>query len=172
MNLRRRLGLIALMGLSLITCAMSIMKGVSAIPAPSGNDATYTATLSLLWATLEQAFVILLGNVAPLRPIAKLHIPLLSTLAESMSSLLGRNSRNTSKATSGRMPGYANGAYQSMEMDTHKLGINSNDVWHEVKSSSSSHDTRTGGTIPDGQVKRTDAFTIVYDQSDALPHRN
>jgi len=86
-------------GVYLFACAISIMKGVSAIPAPSGIDATYSATLSLLWATLEQAFVILLDNAAPLWPLTRLHIPLLSSLAESMDSLLGRASKNTSKAT-------------------------------------------------------------------------
>jgi len=99
MNLKRRFGLIALIGVYLFAGAISIMKGVSAIPAPSGIDATYSATLSLLWATLKQAFVILLGNVAPLRPLARLHIPLLSSLAESIDSLLSRASKNTSKAT-------------------------------------------------------------------------
>ena len=98
MNLKRRFGLIALIGVYLFAGAISIMKGVSAIPAPSGIDATYSATLSLLWATLKQAFVILLGNVAPLRPLARLHIPLQRSLAESMDSLLGR-APNTSKAT-------------------------------------------------------------------------
>jgi len=38
-----------------------------------------------------------------------------------MGSLLGRGSKNTSKAALGRTPDYANGAYQDVEVNTYKL---------------------------------------------------
>ncbi|KAI1097617.1 hypothetical protein F4804DRAFT_327117 [Jackrogersella minutella] len=159
MSLRRRLGLIALMTLSLFTCGMSIMKGVSAIAKQAGSDATYTSALSLLWATVEQACVVLLGNIVPLRAVRKLEIPsVLSTLGNSVVTLLGQSTRADSKSSAVE---YHNGTYEDIEMNTHGLGGKPNAVWHELEDHSKSSFRR------DGLVKRTDSFTVTYTGPDS-----
>lgn len=105
MAMSRRLGLTALMAFEFFTCSMSIMKGISAISGQEGADTTYPATLSLLWATSEQACVVFLGNLAPLRPLFKLDIPILRSLSQSIASLLGRlSSQGTSKPSAPNKP--------------------------------------------------------------------
>lgn len=169
MTLSRRLGLIGIMALSLFTCAMSIMKGVSAIDQQTGPDATYTGTLSLLWATLEQACVVLLGNIAPLRALMKLDMPLLNTFINSMASILGRSSRsNTKSSTLGKNVRCRNDAYYDIEMNTDVLGNRSTAVWREVKANSSYNDNlRQPGHV--SHVRRTDAFTVEYDEPNVSP---
>ncbi|GAB1314338.1 hypothetical protein MFIFM68171_04548 [Madurella fahalii] len=169
MDMSRRLGLAVLMGMSLFTCAMSIMKGVSAISTTASSDPSYEATLSLLWATLEQAFVVLLGNVAPLRPLFGLSIPLIRTVTDLYASLLGRTSQTGSKAsTIGSTTGYRNGAYHNIEINTHKLG-KFHAVSHEVNGSVEAGSIRT--PVGNGQVLRTNDFTVVYPGSDVSTDR-
>ncbi|KAI2464677.1 hypothetical protein F4781DRAFT_58038 [Annulohypoxylon bovei var. microspora] len=171
MSLSRRLSLIAMMTLSLFTCGMSIMKGVSAIAKQQGSDGTYTGPLSLLWATLEQACVVLLGNIVPLRALLKLEIPTkLSTFVNSMASLLGQSTRADSKSSAlSETAGYRNGAYHDIEMNTHGLGNESNAVWHEVKGQDS---YSNNSTRIDGQVKRTDSFTVAYAEPGGLANNS
>ncbi|KAK7990066.1 hypothetical protein PG989_010381 [Apiospora arundinis] len=164
MSLDRRLGLIAIMAMGLFTCAMSIMKGVSAIPGASGDDAAYVATLSLLWATLEQACVVLLGNVPPLRPLARIDIPFVSHLTGTVASLLRRTRNTTRGSTSKTMPGsgvssgyHPNNGYEDLEMNTNKLGAVNTDAWHEV------HGGSPENSIKHGCVQRTDQFSVSYD---------
>ncbi|KAI0893749.1 hypothetical protein F4806DRAFT_504126 [Annulohypoxylon nitens] len=164
MTLSRRLGLISLISFSLVTCAMSIIKGVSAHNQQTGPDPGYPASLSLLWAILEQGCVILLGNLIPLRALLKIEIPILNSIASSMATLLGRSSRSTKKpSTLSETPGYRNGAYHDIEMNTHRLGNESNAVWRSVKGYGSHKSDSVKSMIPDDQVKRTDAFTVDYD---------
>lgn len=164
MALSRRVGLIAVMGLSLFTCAMSIMKGVSAIADQSGADAAYEATLSLLWATLEQGCVILLGNVAPLRGLSKLEF--MSTISSSMASLLGRGSRSSSKPSAAEdSKGYGKGGYYDIEMNTHKLGGTTNRVWHQAEGVPTEDNNGHTASINEGQVRRTDDFNLAYAHS-------
>jgi hypothetical protein len=168
MAMNRRIGLVALLGMGAFICAMSIMKGVSAISSTAGSDANYAAALSLLWATLEQASVVLVGNIAPLRPILRLDFPVFRTIADSFVSLLGQNSRVTGGSSSttalGEAAGCRNGAYHDMEMNTHTLG-KLNDAWHEVHG-----DDNSVGSLPEqGQVLRTDAFSVVYATEPPVP---
>ncbi|XDG08334.1 hypothetical protein ABKA04_007949 [Annulohypoxylon sp. FPYF3050] len=163
MTLSRRLGLISLISFSLVTCAMSIIKGVSAHNQQTGPDPGYPASLSLLWAILEQGCVILLGNLIPLRALLKIEIPILNSITSSMATLLGRSSRSSKKpSTLSDTPGYRNGAYHDIEMNTYRLGNESNAVWRSVKGYGSHKSDSVKSMIPDDQVKRTDAFTVDY----------
>ncbi|KAK0630992.1 hypothetical protein B0T17DRAFT_236873 [Bombardia bombarda] len=164
MDLKRRLGLVLLMTAGLFICAMSILKGVSAIPNTNGEDGPYAGTLSLLWATLEQASVVLIGNVAPLRPIFKLDIPVFRTIADSVASLLGRGSQADTRGSgaTGKVSGYRN--YHDIELGTHKLGKVS-DVSHIVNGHSPSANSSAKSLVEGNKVRRTDAFTVVYDGS-------
>ncbi|KAI9691906.1 MAG: hypothetical protein M1822_007979 [Bathelium mastoideum] len=171
MTLNRRLGLIALMAMSLFTCGISIMKGVSAIDQQSGPDGTYTGALSLLWATLEQACVVLLGNVAPLRALVKLDMPVLSAFTNSMASLLHRSSRSTVKqSTLSKTTGQHHGTYHDIEASSIGLGNQSNSTWHEVKGNDSADGSSDRRLVHhDGQVWRTHDFTITYSESGTAP---
>lgn len=153
MDLNRRLGLIGLVAMSLFLCAMSIMKGVTAVDSIGGGDATYAATLSLLWALLEQSCVILLGNVVPLRPLVTLGGPFIQAITASLASLINRTSWSTRGSTGSKSSGRRNAAYEDLEM---KAGT--------VHAISPSEDSIK--SLVDGRVRRTDEFDVVYSNAD------
>jgi len=103
MPLRQRVGLIVLLAVSLFTVAMSILKtvGLQAIADqqsdPTATDVQYNASLSILWTLLEQACVIIMGCVPPLRAVAKLEIA--RSVSWSLSSLLRRGGSSGGKSS-------------------------------------------------------------------------
>ncbi|KAK0707143.1 hypothetical protein B0T26DRAFT_602527, partial [Lasiosphaeria miniovina] len=82
MALHRKVGLIVMLGMSLFTVALSILKAVWIGRQPT-VDAQYSASLAVMWAGLEQAFVIIMGCVPPLRGILK-DIPGLAAVTASL----------------------------------------------------------------------------------------
>lgn len=107
MPLRQRLGLIMLLGVSLFTVVLSILKtvGLQAIADqqsdPKATDVQYNATLTILWTCLEQACVIIMGCVPPLRAVMKLELA--RSVSSSLASLLQRGrGRGKSSNASGR----------------------------------------------------------------------
>ena len=117
MPLRQRLALVGLMAFSLFTMVMSILKTkVAQGSSYPSVDAQYKASLGVLWANLEEASVIIMGCVPPLRSIAKLDI--VRTVSSSLSSILkhdrSKQSLRDLKDSSGR--------YADLELSTAKLG--------------------------------------------------
>ncbi|KAI0143701.1 hypothetical protein GGR57DRAFT_507849 [Xylariaceae sp. FL1272] len=82
MPLRQKIGLVALVALSLVTVAASILKTILANIIPKITtqesatipDVQYVSSLSISAGNVEQCLVIILGCTAPLRPVAKLPI--------------------------------------------------------------------------------------------------
>lgn len=105
MPLRQRAGLIILLGVSLFTMVMSIMKTISLQRIadqqsdPTATDVLYNASLSILWTCLEQACVIVMGCVPPLRAVMKLEGT--KRFASSLGSLLRRAKTSVGSSRSG-----------------------------------------------------------------------
>ncbi|KAK8054933.1 hypothetical protein PG993_000160 [Apiospora rasikravindrae] len=169
-SLERRVGLIALMAMGLFTAALSIMKGIAADPGPSPDgpkspDQAYEATLELLWATLEQASVVALGNVPALRPLGRLELPVISSLAGSLrrrcskvfSHMSSKNNRSKCSSEDDQAAGPGSGPreYRDLEMNGNRAPAGHADFWHEVGGT-----TSTENMVGDGRIHRTDAFTV------------
>ncbi|KID94232.1 integral membrane protein, partial [Metarhizium majus ARSEF 297] len=131
MALRQRLGLVLLMSVSLFTMVLSILKtvGLKHIADqqadPTATDVLYGASLEILWSCLEQAFVIIMGCVPPLRSVVKLQ--LVRSISDSLASIIRRKKASKSSVDS---PKYVSRAeqYENLEMSHGRLGrIDEND---------------------------------------------
>jgi hypothetical protein len=69
MPIRRKIAIILLMALSLLTMSASIMKTVTAQSSQTATDVEYNASMAILWSGIEQSFVIIMGCIPSLRPI-------------------------------------------------------------------------------------------------------
>ncbi|GAP92081.1 putative integral membrane protein [Rosellinia necatrix] len=101
MPFHRKLGLCLLLSVSLITMGISIAKAATA----ANTTATfYNSTLGLLFAGLEQTFVIMMGCVPPLSSLKKLKLPSVLRISTSVSRLFSssrRGSRDDKEDASG-----------------------------------------------------------------------
>lgn len=175
MAIHQRIGLILVMSVSVLTAVLSVLKTVWAISgSPGGEDVQYRASMTLLWATAEQACVVLLGCVPPLRSSLNLDFSGFKSLS---SSLFGgsRYSSGWSKEGSGSGGSgsklsksgitMASGAYYDVEMNTHNLGLaRPSDSLHKIDGPVVTYDDAASNKslVADGQVRRTDAFAISY----------
>jgi hypothetical protein len=161
MPMRRKLGLIILLALSIFTMGCSIAK---AVYAESGTKATedrqYTSSLSLMWSVTEQTFVIIMGCAPPLSSVTKLDVPFVSGLSASIKKLV------TSRG-SGSRTGASSGLGQSKNGVYYELGVAGKTV-SDVKANSNKStwsETETGSIDP-GTVRRTDRFDVRSDQEE------
>ncbi len=117
MPIRQRLGLIAMMTVSLLTMTASIMKLV-AVQGSShiSPDVQYNASLEMLWVGLEQTFVIIMGCVPSLRSVFKLES--VKSISSSLSSLLRRTNEKSKLSTMNS----GSGVYTDLELNANKLG--------------------------------------------------
>lgn len=126
MEVQKRIGLVLLMSVSLFTMALSILKtiGLKHIADqqkdPTATDVQYDATLEILWTCLEQAFVIIMGCVPPLRSITRLELT--KSVSDSLASILRR--RTSSKSSMGSSTKYegSGGTYEDLEMSKDNRG--------------------------------------------------
>ncbi|KAK8108238.1 uncharacterized protein PG998_010251 [Apiospora kogelbergensis] len=125
MALRQRIGLALLMSVSLFTMALSILKtvGLKTIgdqqADPTAKDVEYNASLMILWSCLEQACVIIMGCVPPLRALAKLEVA--KSLSTSLGSFL-RRARSPSTKSSAAKPGVDDWPIDSLQMSSTRNG--------------------------------------------------
>lgn len=166
MALHRKIGLIVLMAFSLFTATMSILKTYTIHwqGDPSVTDPLYRNSLQVLFANLEQACVIIMGCIPTLRPIVKVELPFgLSKVTKSISSLISRtihSTRGSSTAqsqksfteASSKQYSHSAGAYHEIEMGRNREGR---------QPGSTDGSTRT--LVGANQVRRTDQFTVSYD---------
>ncbi|KAM7191677.1 hypothetical protein V8F33_008773 [Rhypophila sp. PSN 637] len=175
MRLHQRVGLAVVMGVSIITVVFSIIKTVSAQSSDTQQaDAQYNAALTVLWANGEQACVVLLGCVPALRALPSLDYSRLRSIGSSL-SLLGRSQRSTNASKATKSFGvYSTGAgvssaYHDLENNTHELGtmgnLSSPGKFNGVVATYD--DTGSSKSlVSDGQVRRTDVFTVDYGRED------
>lgn len=127
MALHQRIGLMALMAVSLLTMAMSILKtlGIQSIANqeadPNAKDVVYNASLEILYTILEQAFVVIMGCVPPLRSTMKL--PFMQHLSTTLSSLL-RRTRMATIRPSHDSTKLSAGMYDDLEMSHDSSVVN------------------------------------------------
>jgi hypothetical protein len=161
MPMRRKLGLIILLALSIFTMGCSIAK---AVYAESGTKATedrqYTSSLSLMWSVTEQTFVIIMGCAPPLSSVTKLDVPFVSGLSASIKKLVTSRGSGSRTGTSSGLGQSKNGVY-------YELGVAGKTV-SDVKANSNKStwsETETGSIDP-GTVRRTDRFDVRSDQEE------
>ncbi|KAK4172410.1 hypothetical protein QBC36DRAFT_337969 [Triangularia setosa] len=176
MRLHQRVGLAIVMGVSIITVAFSIMKTVKAVSGDTQKeDAQYDAAMTVLWSSGEQACVVLLGCVPALRALSSLDYTRLRSLGGSLSRLGWSKGSMTSKATKsfgiyGSRSAGVSSAYHDLENNTHKLGRLGNPSPDKLNGVVAAYDD-TGSSkslVTDGQVRRTDVFTVDYGRKDQM----
>lgn len=165
MELHRRIGLVLLMSVSLFTMAMSIMKTLVAQGSSKDTvDVQYNASLAVLWAGLEQTFVIIMGCVPPLRALLRLEIPLFSSISSSLNSLIHRNRSSGSTRSGKQSPSVA--SYDA-SVGAHHNGEKNNTYNHGP--GANYYPDSSEQSLGSGQhVRRTDQFTVSYDRAGAL----
>lgn len=169
MALRRKIGLIIVLAMSLFTMSISIIKTIAAQGSThASSHVEYDGTLGVLWSVLEQTSVIIMGCIPTLRGITKLEITTLNSLGSSLSTLIKRNRRQGSSLDDGYSSTPSKG-YENLKMDTRKLG-------QLGKGGSAQGFTATSTYYPEGNIeskkslvsqshiRRDDGFSVSYDQ--------
>lgn len=170
MPLRRKLGLCILLGLSLFTMSIAIVKviGAQGRPKAGNTDVLYRASLSVVWALIEQSFVIALGCVPPLTSARKLKLgPLVS-----FPSTLGKLVRSFGK-------GYGSGSGDS----TGELGQYSDAAYYELGGGKSKSEVQAGKSVTStldkvetqsaeaGRIRQTQQYTVTREQGEDVDSR-
>lgn len=160
MPLRQKIGLVLLIGLSLLAMIMSIMRTVWIVASYSGASTlgAYNETSILTLALIEGDLVIIMGCIPTLRPLFKLD---LSHFGSSVSKLFSFN--KTKPSTAEKSHGKSDG-YQDLEMSTQALGtVNPNE---RAEASVVAFSPNNGSQCPlvgEREVRRTDNFCITYE---------
>ncbi|KAI1150243.1 hypothetical protein F4825DRAFT_427397 [Nemania diffusa] len=158
MLLRRRIGLILLVGVSLLTFGLSILKTVYIALGFGGNLTGYNLTTILTLNLLEGDFVIILGCVLALRGGVNLPIP---AFASSISSLFRKGGSKWS--TERRESSEDRGPFYDLEMSTQKLGVvdQAGHCQPFINCVSDNKGDRKH-LSPKAGITRTDQFTVLY----------
>lgn len=159
MALRQRVALVLLLSVSLFTMVMSILKtvGLKTIADqqsdPTATDVQYNATLKILWSLLEQACVIIMGCVPPLRAIMKFEM--MKSVFTSLVSLM--RPKETSKKSSSAPPYKGNSArYEDLEMQ-HDFGrVRGNPGYSDMDAGSQHNLVRPNG------ISKTMEFNVSH----------
>ncbi|KAJ4371316.1 hypothetical protein N0V83_004533 [Neocucurbitaria cava] len=158
MPMRRKLGLIILLALSIFTMGCSIAKAVYAESGTKAKqDKQYTSSLSLMWSVTEQTFVIIMGCAPPLSSITKLDVPFVSDLSASIKKLVTSRGSGSQTAASSELGRSKNGIYYELGV----AGKTVSDVQANSKRSTWSQTEK--GSIDPGTVRRTDQFDVLSD---------
>jgi hypothetical protein len=150
MPLHRRLGLIFVLGVSLFTAVMSILKTVTATNGgPLKPNAGYNASLSLLYVFIEQSLVIILGCVPALYSGARAEFSAIwKFTSSSVSRLIPSRATATGKSTGSsyyKSTG-TSGTYQDLEMNSKKFSSVNESVRRAPSARSGSHEDLVHGT--------------------------
>lgn len=126
MALRRKVGLVLLMGLSFITAAGGATKvaiiivNLSGSPLLGTGARNYYVGVVYLASGVEECLVLIMGCIPTLRPLAKLKFPGFSDIGSSIASLIPRARRKNSASTLASAYG-GHVAYQDLELQQPKL---------------------------------------------------
>lgn len=156
MPIRRKIGLALLMGVSLFTMVMSIMKLTTIHWQGSTDELQYTASLLILWTGMESTCVVIMGCVPSLRGIVKLDFPALSKLGDTLASLLPTRSSTTSK--------------YNTDLERSEIGQSKTGQQYEMKVTAASGDYKGSSKSSEeliiqpgqGGIQRTDEYTVHY----------
>ncbi|RYP58492.1 hypothetical protein DL769_008935 [Monosporascus sp. CRB-8-3] len=176
MPLRQKVGLVALMAMSLVTMTASILKTVlsNIIPkitaeAPAGlmPDVQYVSSLSIFAGNVEQCLVIIMGCVAPLSPLTKLKF--VASLYTSFNKVMSRLSFGSGKARTTQSEfSKPHSSYHNLDlMDSSRLGrLHQNDDEQMLKPPASYKVTTDNGHSRETStaILRTDQFNVTYSE--------
>ncbi|MCJ1432482.1 hypothetical protein MMC27_001839 [Xylographa pallens] len=182
MSLKNKLGLIFVLSLGIFTMTASIMKTVTS--ASPSTDSSYGSVGPIIWSTIEQCLVIVMGSIPPLRAIAKIQFPSLRSIGYSMRNMLSTRSRTIpadgqlGTATHIDAAGADKGSdtralvYENLELGASQASWLTKDgkpvagVREADRSLDRSDDYQTGsGFGPLGGIQRSDGFAVSYDRS-------
>ena len=150
MPLRRKVGLMALMALSIFTMVASIMKTVTSQTNSGETDPQYSASLAILWSGVEQGLVIVMGCIPPTQAYLK-DLSVWRSISGSMASILGKgSSRNTRR----------NSSYTELELDTGKHGLRGDRV--EATACASSHQPSGVLVEQNLHIHRSDTYSVSF----------
>lgn len=172
MAVRRKIGLIIMLGMSLITMSLSILKTTAAAGSSQfSSHIIYDGALGVLWSVLEQTFVIIMGCVPTLRGVTKLDLPGVNSISLSMASLIGRNRSKQSSINNGYTSSTSKG-YKDLETDTYKLGQLGSGGSKQGYTATSSYNPDRGigskrSADAESRVRRVDEFSVSYDHPKA-----
>ncbi|KAI5920339.1 hypothetical protein F4810DRAFT_441963 [Camillea tinctor] len=164
MPTRRKVGLVLLLAGSLFTAAISILKTTVAQGGGAHyiTDVQYEGSLAIIWSTLEEALVIIMGSIPALRAITKLNISVSSTIGSFLSSV-SKKIKNPAYSTGN----INSGAYHDLERGTYNLGqvgTNHNLVADvPIITHNQYHNSHGSSQNIPRHVLRTDEFSISYD---------
>lgn len=147
MPMHRKVTVAVLLALSLFTMGCSIAKGVAAESGTqAAEDKQYKASIALMWAILEQAFVIMMGCAPPLSSITK--VKMISRMASSIQSLFSSFDSGTDSKGSAKRSG---DGYYEMEVPGKPL-----------VSGAQSFDGTATPSIETGKVRKTEQYHVKY----------
>ncbi|KAK6064317.1 integral membrane protein [Seiridium cupressi] len=168
MPLSRKVSLMVLLGLSLITFGAALTKAVLVALALTGKFTMTGPDFNGLYfyvSTIEQCLVIMIGCVPTLKPITKLRFPGFTQIGESIASLITRRSRASRKGSSTGGSSY----HGDVELGQHERLPDQPESFtpphtaaqrtHTVQASKSSSSLRNKN-----EIRRTDNFEISYAQ--------
>ncbi|KAH7087024.1 hypothetical protein FB567DRAFT_57350 [Paraphoma chrysanthemicola] len=161
MPMRRKIGLIILLALSIFTMGCSIAKAVYAESGTKAKqDKQYTASLSLMWSVTEQTFVIIMGCAPPLSSVTKLNVPFVSSLGASIKKLVSSRASGSQTGASSEQGQSKNGIYYELGV----AGKTVSDV--QANSKKSTWSQSETDSIDPGTVRRTDQFDVRSDRGE------
>ncbi|KAI0110718.1 hypothetical protein GGR51DRAFT_74137 [Nemania sp. FL0031] len=165
---RRKIALSALLSLSLLTATASILKTVTAETSQGVQNAEYTASLGALWSSIEQSFVIIMGSIPPLRPLATTQWPRLRLLGRRLTVLVTGTATNSPERDQSRLnssdphPRY----YNLEEMNSRKIShspANQSDTYSFRQGPTIEHVRGSDSSLDQGNhIRRTDHFSVEY----------
>lgn len=164
MPLQRKVGLCALMALSLVTMIMSILKTISIKSASLQTpDALYDASLTTLWANVEQCLVIIMGCIPPLHPIKKIGFASFRSANSSLAKFVNKSARTKSTGNSSRRDRYGRPMYYDLEAITTPSRAGEFKCSIDAERDSPIPSRKGDDDTPDvSRIRRTDQFTITY----------
>ncbi|KAI1779312.1 hypothetical protein F4818DRAFT_438094 [Hypoxylon cercidicola] len=162
MPLGRRIALILLMGMSLVTMSLSIVLAVelplAAFASQASVDVQYGAASTLMYGGLEQSFVIIMGCVPPIYSTLKPHLASFKNL---IISSFTRKDKN--RSTTFDQNYSSSGAYQNLELSTTRLGnVDSRRTECHATVTCPPRGESDDSSTDINHVRRTDEFALSY----------
>ncbi|KAI0549855.1 hypothetical protein F4679DRAFT_584085 [Xylaria curta] len=176
MPMRRKIALSALLSLSLLTMTASILKTVTAETSRGGQNAEYTASLGALWSAIEQSFVIIMGSIPPLRPLATADWPRLRSLGRRLSKIMTITTTisPTRKQPGLNSPDPRSGYYNLDAMGSTKVSqcpASQSDKHSFSRGLTIKHVRRSDNGLHEGNhIRRTDQFSLEYSKYPTPEH--
>lgn len=189
MPTRRKVGLVLLMCMSLLTMTASIIKAVATL----SRNTTFKPLESFLWASIEQNFGIIMASIPPLVVIARIDHPAIHYINSIFGKLV---SKKSSSSGSSRPPYQRNSSnkggrvfnkdagYQDMNMNLGSIGRNHSmaekdssgltamdaaEMRGAKNSQSDCESYDPGSAYEQNHIFRTDQFSVTYSQGNSVP---